>query len=162
MAKKFELQESWQLSQSPWFPRCPAINGAHCEPAANREAHGVGTYSGLHHRDCGQELLLRNEYLAAENQIMRAQLKGRPKLSDAERALTSGPGEIGVDLPRPREGESDTYSFLEARSVRCQPAPTTIPAGWARIVGQCSLDVRSCEAKQTNGRHKKVPAARKG
>ena len=31
-----------------------------------------------------QELLLRNEYLAAENQILRGQLKGRPKLSDAE------------------------------------------------------------------------------
>lgn len=39
---------------------------------------------------------------------------------------------------------------------------TDIPAGWARIVGQCSLDVRSCEGKQTNGRHKKVPAARMG
>ena len=26
-----------------------------------------------------QELLLRNEYLAAENQILRGQLKGRPK-----------------------------------------------------------------------------------
>jgi hypothetical protein len=39
-----------------------------------------------------QELLLRNEYLAAENQILRGQLKGRPKLSDAERAKL---GEIG-------------------------------------------------------------------
>ena len=32
------------------------------------------------------ELLLRNEYLAAENRILKAQLKGRLKLSDAERA----------------------------------------------------------------------------
>jgi len=32
-----------------------------------------------------QELLLRNEYLAAENQILRGQLKGRPKLSGAAR-----------------------------------------------------------------------------
>ena len=31
-----------------------------------------------------QELLLRNEYLAAKNQILRGQLKGRPKLLDAE------------------------------------------------------------------------------
>jgi putative transposase len=30
-----------------------------------------------------QELLLRNEYLAAENRILRAQLKGRLKLSVA-------------------------------------------------------------------------------
>jgi hypothetical protein len=33
-----------------------------------------------------QELLLRNEYLAAENRILKAQLKGRLSLSDAERA----------------------------------------------------------------------------
>ena len=33
-----------------------------------------------------QELLARNEYLAAENRILRAQLKGRLQLSDAERA----------------------------------------------------------------------------
>jgi hypothetical protein len=32
-----------------------------------------------------QELLARNEYLAAENRIIKAQLKGRLKLSDAER-----------------------------------------------------------------------------
>ena len=32
-----------------------------------------------------QELLGRNEYLAAENRILKAQLKGRPDLSDAER-----------------------------------------------------------------------------
>jgi hypothetical protein len=33
-----------------------------------------------------QELLTRAEYLAAENRILKAQLKGRLKLSDAERA----------------------------------------------------------------------------
>ena len=33
-----------------------------------------------------QELLARIEYLAAENHILKAQLKGRLKLSDAERA----------------------------------------------------------------------------
>src|SRR5262244_2221386 len=32
-----------------------------------------------------QELLLRNEYLAAENRILRAQVKGRLLLSDFER-----------------------------------------------------------------------------
>jgi hypothetical protein len=31
-----------------------------------------------------QELLARNEYLAAENRILKAQLKGPLKLSDAE------------------------------------------------------------------------------
>src|SRR3979411_2075491 len=44
-----------------------------------------------------QELLLRNEYLVAENRIVRAQLKGRLLLSDAERATL---GEIGHRLGR--------------------------------------------------------------
>ena len=39
-----------------------------------------------------QELLARHEYLAAENRILKAQLKRRLKLSDAERAIL---GEIG-------------------------------------------------------------------
>src|SRR6266481_5821447 len=44
-----------------------------------------------------QELLARNEYLAAENRIMKAQLKGRLKLSDTERGVL---GEIGHRLGR--------------------------------------------------------------
>jgi putative transposase len=44
-----------------------------------------------------QELLARNEYLAAENRIMKAQLKGQLKLSDAERCAL---GEIGHRLGR--------------------------------------------------------------
>jgi putative transposase len=44
-----------------------------------------------------QELLARNEYLAAENRILKARLKGRLKLSDAERATL---GEIGHRLGR--------------------------------------------------------------
>jgi putative transposase len=45
-----------------------------------------------------QELLLRNEYLAAENRILRGQLKGRLKLSDAERASVAS--ENSVHLTR--------------------------------------------------------------
>jgi putative transposase len=33
-----------------------------------------------------QELLARNEYLTVENRILKAQLTGRLKLSDAERS----------------------------------------------------------------------------
>jgi putative transposase len=44
-----------------------------------------------------QELLARNEYLAAENRILKAQLIGRLKLSDAERKAL---GEIGHRLGR--------------------------------------------------------------
>ena len=44
-----------------------------------------------------QELLRRNEYLAAENRILRAQVKGRLKLTDGERAML---GEIAHRLGR--------------------------------------------------------------
>ena len=47
-----------------------------------------------------QELLARNGYLAAENRIMKAQLKGRLKLSDAERGAL---GEIGHHRGRLQE-----------------------------------------------------------
>jgi putative transposase len=42
-----------------------------------------------------QELLLRNEYLAAENRILMAKLNGRLCFSDVERATL---GEIGFRL----------------------------------------------------------------
>jgi putative transposase len=44
-----------------------------------------------------QELLARNEYLAAENRILKTHSKGRLQLSDAERATL---GEIGHRLGR--------------------------------------------------------------
>jgi transposase InsO family protein len=44
-----------------------------------------------------QELLARNEYLAAENRILKAQLKGRLKLADSERAII---GKIGHRVGR--------------------------------------------------------------
>ena len=37
-----------------------------------------------------QELLLGNEYLAAENHILKSQIKGRLRLSDGERATLAG------------------------------------------------------------------------
>ena len=49
-----------------------------------------------------QELLLRNEYLVAENRILKSQLKGRLKLSDVERTKL---GEIGHRLGRKALGE---------------------------------------------------------
>ena len=49
-----------------------------------------------------QELLLRNEYLVAENRILKSLLKGRLKLSDVERTKL---GEIGHRLGRKALGE---------------------------------------------------------
>ena len=42
-----------------------------------------------------QELLLRNEYLVAENRVLRAQINGRPRLTDGERKTLA---EIGKRL----------------------------------------------------------------
>ena len=44
-----------------------------------------------------QELLLRNEYLATETRILRAQIKGRLLLSDAEKRTLA---DIGYRLGR--------------------------------------------------------------
>jgi putative transposase len=52
-------------------------------------AYAIGTVD--------QELLARNEYLATENRILKAQLTGRLKLSDADRKTL---GEIGHRLGR--------------------------------------------------------------
>jgi len=50
----------------------------------------------------------RNEYLVAENRILKAQLKGHPRLSDAERAKL---GEIGHRLGRKALGEVATAAL---------------------------------------------------
>jgi putative transposase len=49
-----------------------------------------------------QELLLRNEYLAAENRILRAKIKGRLLLSDAEKVTLA---EIAHRLGRKALGD---------------------------------------------------------
>ena len=54
-----------------------------------------------------QELLLRNEYLAAENRVLRALLNGCMRLSDAERATL---GEIGFRLGRKVLSEAATVA----------------------------------------------------
>jgi len=69
-----------------------------------------------------QELLLRNEYLAAENRILRAQLKGRPRLSEGERATL---GEIGRRLGRKALGEVATAA-----------GPDTILGWYRRLVAR--------------------------
>src|SRR5262245_15601314 len=69
-----------------------------------------------------QELLARNEYLAAENRILKAQLKGRLKLSDAERATL---GEIGHRLGR--------KALTEVATVA---RPDTILAWYRKLVAR--------------------------
>ena len=83
-----------------------------------------------------QELLLQNEYLAAENQILRGQLKGRPKLSDVERAKL---GEIGRRLGRKALGDVATAAL-----------PDTI-LGWYRRLVARKFDAQSIEAQADPG-----------
>lgn len=69
-----------------------------------------------------QELLLQNEYLAAENRILRAKLPSRLRLSDPERAMLA---EIGKRLGR---------KIL--REVACVAKPDTILAWYRRLVAE--------------------------
>ena len=72
-----------------------------------------------------QELLLRNEYLSAENRILRAQVKGRLALSDTERAKLA---DIGFRLGRKALAEVATAA-----------QPATILAWYRRLV-TCKFD----------------------
>ena len=67
-------------------------------------------------------LLARNEYLAAENRILKAQLQGRLKLSDADRATL---GEIGHRLGRAVLAEVATVA-----------RPDTILAWYRKLVAR--------------------------
>jgi putative transposase len=69
-----------------------------------------------------QELLLRNEYLAAENRILKAQLQGRLSLSEAERGTL---GEIRHRLGRKALGEVATAAL-----------PDTILGWYRRLVAR--------------------------
>jgi hypothetical protein len=67
-----------------------------------------------------QELLLRNEYLAAENRVLRAHLPSRLRLSDAERSTLA---EIAKRLGRKalkeiaRVAQPDTLLARYRRSI---------------------------------------------
>jgi hypothetical protein len=64
------------------------------------EANQLGTSAGLSKGLVNQELLLQNEYLAAENQSLRAYLPVRLRLTDPERSTLA---EIGKRLGRKAE-----------------------------------------------------------
>ena len=69
-----------------------------------------------------QKLLLQNEYLAAENHILRAKLPSRLRLSDPERSTVA---EIGKRLGR-----------KALREVACIAKPDTILAWYRRLVAE--------------------------
>src|SRR5205823_14356140 len=69
-----------------------------------------------------QELLLRNEYLTAENHILKSQIKGRLRLSDGERATLAG---IAKRLGR-----------KALQEIACIAKPDTILAWYRTLVAQ--------------------------
>src|SRR4051812_23277089 len=69
-----------------------------------------------------QELLLRNEYLTAENRILRAHLPKRLRLKDPQRSMLA---EIGKRLGR-----------KALQQVACVAKPDTILAWYRRLVAQ--------------------------
>ena len=84
----------------------------------NRWAQLLAYVTGL----VNQQLLLQNEYLAAENRILRAHLPTRLRLSDPQRFTLA---EIGKRLGR---------KALE--QVACVAKPDTILAWYRRLVAQ--------------------------
>jgi hypothetical protein len=109
-----------------------------------------------------QELLLRNEYLVAENRILKAQLKERLSLSDAERAKL---GEIGHRLGR--NAGKIWSGLLEERQnfagqVNCQQRkPGQVAAGMRQTCNKSEANRvrhndkhdgnRACDLLQRNG-----------
>jgi hypothetical protein len=69
-----------------------------------------------------QELLARNEYLVAENRILKAHC-GRPKLSDAERATL---GEIGHRLGRKVLSDVATVAQPDTTLASWSPANSMV------------------------------------
>jgi putative transposase len=68
------------------------------------------------------ELLLQNEYLAAENRVLRAKLPSRLRLSDPERATLA---EIGKRVGR-----------KALREIACVAKPDTILAWYRRLIAK--------------------------
>ena len=69
-----------------------------------------------------QGLLLRNEYLVAENRILRSQIKGRLRLSEGERATLA---EIAKRLGR-----------KALQEIACIAKPDTILVWYRKLVAQ--------------------------
>ena len=96
-----------------------------------------------------QKLLARNEYLAAENRIMKAQLNGRMKLSDAERGALGSQPPAAPRTAKRREFAGRSFpSAITSRDncLRAQTRPLKCPM----VVG-FSLKAPD-SAHRTNGR----------
>jgi hypothetical protein len=106
----------------------------HYQTAREAAALGLGrAWEDWARRPVG--LLARNEYLVTEDRILRAQLKGRVRLSDVERAAL---GEIGHRLGRMVLGE-----------VANVARPDTILAWYRKLVAR-KFDARAFPGSPTS------------
>src|SRR5450830_348308 len=143
MVKKLKLQEIRVVipSRRSLAACCPlGFLGRSRAPIADRRAHKGDLWSGRASLPTSlgpwtRSCCYGNEYLAAENGILKAQLKGRLRLSDAERAKL---GEIGHRLGRKALGEVATAAL-----------PDTILAWYRRLVAR-KFD--GSRARRTPGR----------
>ena len=83
------------------------MNDALRTVGARGTINGLGAHTGLRYGDGGPRAAGAERILAAENRILKAQLKGRLKFSDAERASL---GEIGNRLGRKALAEVATIA----------------------------------------------------
>src|SRR5690242_2783048 len=89
-----------------------------CLMLENKLARLLAYVTGL----VNQKLLLQNEYLAAENRILRAHLPARMRLSDPERSTLA---EIGKRL-----------GLVALRELACVAKPDTILAWYRRLIAR--------------------------
>ena len=103
------------------------------DPRYEREP--LGPAAGVRDRPDQSGTPLKNEYLAAENRILRAHLPARPRLSDSERATLA---EIGKRLGRKALSQvacvaspTQFWPGIESSSPGSSTDPNTaaIPAG---------------------------------
>ena len=70
----------------------------------------------------GEEILVRNEYLAAENEILKSKLRGRVKFNDAERIKLARIGkQVGLKA---------------LKEVACIVKPETILTWYRRLIAK--------------------------
>jgi len=102
-----------------------------------------------------QELLLRNEYLAAENRILRAQIKRRMLLSDAEKGTLAEIALVTKDSGKFSWNVSERFVHVGTRWCRrchlrrrklitswtacTDRLPRSVPAGWELRFVACRL-----------------------
>ena len=84
-----------------------------------------------------QELLVRNEYLAAENRILKAQIKGRLLLSEADKAtLAEIAHRLGREALEEVAGAAKPDTILGCRAGKSAPAPDqSSGAHWPQLAG---------------------------